>query len=341
MKINKHDYEYYITGKGDNLDEKEIASYLDKYNMTNDEDFPDNEVVLSEDISNRWLSLIHYKIFNQRIKRKKLSIVFTSVMGVAVLLVFGAVLFWKENKPNNINKSKTVISNMITKSNTTRNVEDIQLPDNSTVVLYPNSNIEYASDFLNGKRYIWLKGKALFSVTKDPSKPFTVYCNKTSTTALGTIFKIDESLKTVFISLIEGKILVQKTQREKDDMQYYLTAGNKIAYDIQGGNFTPVLSLANKEAQNMPKGKLNNNDAVSSPLISFSNIPMTQALDKLAKEYNVEIEYNSNDVKDINIIASISPHQPIVQILSNIAQMNHLALVIKNDKLFIIQKIIE
>ena len=61
--------------------------------------------------------------------------------------------------------------------NTTNQPLPIDLPDRSTVLLYPKSRISFDKRFSGTKREVYLVGKAYFNVTRHPSRPFYVYSN--------------------------------------------------------------------------------------------------------------------------------------------------------------------
>lgn len=95
--------------------------------------------------------------------------------------------------------------------NDTRHKVSYTLDDGSVVTLYARSEIICNQPFDNNKRDITLRGKALFKVSKDKARPFTVYAKGFSTTALGTTFRISayDSSKRSTVKLLEGKVALK------------------------------------------------------------------------------------------------------------------------------------
>lgn len=87
----------------------------------------------------------------------------------------------------------------------------VTLPDNSTIVLGPNSRVRYSSTFgTSNNRTIMLEGQGLFTVTHVLGTPFVVQTAGVSTRVLGTSFLVrryaaDTALQVV---VAQGKVMV-------------------------------------------------------------------------------------------------------------------------------------
>lgn len=66
----------------------------------------------------------------------------------------------------------------------------VQLPDQSTVILQPKSQLSYQVDSFAVKRAVYLTGEAFFDITKNEQRPFVVNTDQLSTVVLGTSFFI-------------------------------------------------------------------------------------------------------------------------------------------------------
>lgn len=88
----------------------------------------------------------------------------------------------------------------------------IVLPDGSVVWLNSKSKLTYPSVFNNGTREVELEGEALFDVTHNPDKPFTVITPAYRINVLGTVFNVKSySANMVFeTTLISGSVKVQE-----------------------------------------------------------------------------------------------------------------------------------
>ncbi len=71
-------------------------------------------------------------------------------------------------------------------------LDTLNLPDGSRVILAPNSRLEYAMAPRTGSRAIQLEGEALFDVVHDEDRPFRVRTRRAVVEDLGTSFVVRE-----------------------------------------------------------------------------------------------------------------------------------------------------
>lgn len=86
----------------------------------------------------------------------------------------------------------------------------VTLNDGSHIIVSPNSEVRLDKAFKSGKRTIYLKGSASFSVVHDEHKPFIVDAGNLYIKDIGTRFTIRQSsdTDTVFIKVDEGIVLL-------------------------------------------------------------------------------------------------------------------------------------
>ena len=77
----------------------------------------------------------------------------------------------------------------------------VRLKDNSSIVLYPNAQLEIGKDFNKNDRTVTLKGDARFDIARDPARPFIIHNKDMNVQVLGTSFTIQqqEGFNTVFV----------------------------------------------------------------------------------------------------------------------------------------------
>ena len=84
----------------------------------------------------------------------------------------------------------------------------VQLADGSSVILGGHTRIDISLH--PALRQVTLsRGEALFSVAKDPSRPFLVRVGTATVTAVGTEFNVRRGDDQVVVSVLEGRVLVQ------------------------------------------------------------------------------------------------------------------------------------
>ncbi|WP_262422640.1 FecR family protein [Brevundimonas denitrificans] len=85
---------------------------------------------------------------------------------------------------------------------------DIRLADGSLVNLDTDSRIRVVFD-QQGRRVELLEGQALFDVTPDPQRPFSVEAAGARVVAVGTVFEVRRRGERVDVTLVSGRVNVQ------------------------------------------------------------------------------------------------------------------------------------
>ena len=89
-------------------------------------------------------------------------------------------------------------------------IKTIVLPDNSKVTLNAGSHLKYPASFSATERSVELHGEALFDVTSDPARPFTVQTDNMNVRVVGTVFGVKEYADdlSTSVSVASGKVEV-------------------------------------------------------------------------------------------------------------------------------------
>ncbi len=144
----------------------------------------------------RLLDEIHrYEV--RRTTTRHLNILRYAAVGLLVL-VGGVIALW-----NYYDRTEMI---HVTASAT--KVMELTLPDHSKVWLNRNGSISYPKEFDAEERRVELSGEALFSVAKNPDKPFIVSSYGVSARVLGTVFNFNTLCKNnqEEVSLLEGSL---------------------------------------------------------------------------------------------------------------------------------------
>lgn len=81
----------------------------------------------------------------------------------------------------------------------------VELADGSTVRLDTDTEIQVR--YASGRRGVVLeRGQALFTVARDPSRPFVVQSGETAVTAVGTVFDVRRNGAAVKVVLVSGAV---------------------------------------------------------------------------------------------------------------------------------------
>ena len=109
----------------------------------------------------------------------------------------------------------------------------VALPDGSTVFLNTNSAVRV--QLARHLRHIELvRGEALFSVARDPSRPFEVHALQGVTTAVGTQFDVEIVHSGAAVSVLEGTVTVGANGGGSAAPPVAVSAGRGVGYTQQG-----------------------------------------------------------------------------------------------------------
>lgn len=104
----------------------------------------------------------------------------------------------------------------------------IHLDDGSVLLLDTQTKVRTL--FTDQKRKVILsRGQARFDVAHDELRPFVVEAGKGLVTALGTAFLVRKTNERVLVTLIEGRVAVEKTSHGDDGAAAIVSAGDTVA----------------------------------------------------------------------------------------------------------------
>ncbi len=232
--------------------------------------------------------------------------------------------------------------------NTSGVVRHLILQDGSEILLANNSEVTYRQPFADGRRDITLFGKAEFRVSKDMSKPFTVYSGDILTTVLGTDFSVTyfKGGSQIIVALYAGKVVVRAadTMERKLKKDYYLLPGQQLLYNQK--DYSAVLKRMTRRRQN-DRNQINGYDlSKDDPTIPkgeggswymFNNQSLAQVFNQLADMYGIPIDYSADDVRNKYFIGKFGKTDSLETILKQIAVLNNLT-VLKEANKYVIRK---
>ncbi|WP_183578006.1 FecR family protein [Mucilaginibacter sp. X5P1] len=249
------------------------------------------------------------------------SLFYFIASAAAILLI---VFFFKSKAPNISpaeNEEELVINNM------TSTIQKITLSDGSKVWLSPNSQLTYLKIFAKYSRQVALSGEAFFEVTKDHSRPFSIYSGKITTKVWGTSFRIRSYKNDIpKVDVVTGKVSVSiyKVNRSATD----------LSSPVQTDPVQEVMLTPNQEAiYDTGLNALKKNTEIKDTTIniwkktniSFDNTPMAEVFKVLNKKFKVHIwsadkkinaDYLNADFTDESLPA-------IMEMLKNTMNVNY------------------
>jgi len=217
----------------------------------------------------------------------------------------------------------------------------LTLPDSSKVRLLPGARMRYRTSFgRNDQRDVEVTGKAFFDVAKKLNMPFTVYSEGLQTRVLGTSFEVNANPYSdkIKIKLLTGKVLVSleggpDVRGQKD---YYLSPGEELVFSKSTRDV--AINSPEKHAAGATVAQAHpvKADTISNWYM-FNNQSLADVFDQLSAIYNVEIDYSRQEIRNLYFIGKLEKKDSLVEIIQDIALLNHLTVTSLNGK-YIIKK---
>ncbi|WP_051291113.1 FecR family protein [Pedobacter glucosidilyticus] len=196
----------------------------------------------------------------------------------------------------------------------------VTLSDGTKVMLNSASRLYFPAGFRGNTRSIKLDGEAYFEVAHQPKRPFIVDINGMQVKVLGTKFNVsnypeDKGIKT---TLLEGSVAIDYPGNHKTN----LLKPNQQALFNKGGL---TISDVNTEES----------AAWTNNLFLFNNVPFDVVMQKLARWYNIEVDYES--LPQRNLYVKINRNVEMQKVLEMISLTTDVKFKFEGRKLSIAQ----
>ena len=221
----------------------------------------------------------------------------------------------------------------------------VSLPDSSRAGLAPGTVIRYRRDFGQyGKREVKVEGDVIFEVTHDKGNPFIVYSEGVRTTVLGTTFQVkaDSASDEIRVKLMDGKVMVglDGLLRASSNKDYYLQPGQEFIF-AKTGRSIAINEFGHHNTGSTHSAARATRLALKPDSLSnwymFNNQGLADVLDQLAAIYNVDIQYNREDLHKKYFIGKLEKKDSLQKILQDLALLNHLTVTVQHGR-YIIEK---
>lgn len=262
-------------------------------------------------------------------------------VAASVLLLAGAFAWWRRADSDRPVKAvavsapsplKTTVPPQQAIANTSALSRNYVLPDGSGVRLGAGSRIAFANPFTKDRRDIYLTGEAIFSVRRDKTRPFTVHAKGIATTALGTVFGVDDRRGPVTkVRLYSGRVVVrEEAGTGRTFKEVYLSPGQELALNAK--DFS--VRVRTVEKASAPAAA----PSVDTKVLAFNNRSLSDIFETLKKTYNVPIIYHREGVKNIQFTGTFNRDKETLEsILNTLCSLNELKAVRQADGGFSIQ----
>jgi transmembrane sensor len=198
----------------------------------------------------------------------------------------------------------------------------INLPDGTKVWLNAASSLSYPARFSGQQRRVILKGEAYFEVAKNKKMPFIVNSERQNIEVLGTHFNVNAYAdeQTTKTTLAEGSVKVSLTNNSGDTQ--ILTPGQQAVVDRQ----IKVRSVDVEEALAWKEG-----------IFMFNNENLESILRKVSRWYNVDIEFQQNELRKKSFNGTVSRFDRVSQILKTLELTESVHFKIEGRKIIVLK----
>ncbi|MVZ65241.1 DUF4974 domain-containing protein [Sphingobacterium sp. DK4209] len=299
-----------------------------------------DEIDLFDQVSEADLEAVDYA-FKRRLQgeyfpRRKYALLYRTcrIAAAAVLLMCFTVPQIEQEQPQYSLAAKTTLFNT--------HAFPVQaiLPDSSSIVLRANAQISYATNFIKNRQIKQTQGSVSYTVTKDPQHPFQVVFNEVSTTAIGTVFSIEQPTNyRAKISLHEGKVLVRDIAGKRTG-DIYLNPGQSLIIDAE---FATRFLSSNKKSK-LPNWNMKSTSVKlsSSPNLQWTNdhvgfqkVGAREVFNIIEQLFDIKIIVNEDDIMSNSFTGSIYRKDNLATLLKNIAVLMDITYAIENDVIII------
>jgi len=176
-------------------------------------------------------------------------------------------------------------------------MENILLPDGSTVWVNKHSQLSFPTTFTGQERVVELQGEAFFQVTKNPNQPFIVKMPNSEVKVLGTAFNIrayPEEMTTV-IEVTEGKVAFTAMETKE---QTILKVNDKIILNNANATLSDIQSLDWTTT------------AWKATQLNFEDKPISEIATYLATNFQVELDFDAEKLGNCPFNSSLVKNTP-------------------------------
>lgn len=263
---------------------------------------------------------------------------YAAIWAGAIMLIAGSYFIWKQSAK----KQPALIANRINQVIVPYGAPEKKiLPDSTEVWLNAGSHIQYADNFIQKTRDVYLEGEGYFSVRHDAEHPFIVHAGNITVRALGTKFNVRayQNENKVEATLISGKIQVNID--DKPDKNIILIPNEKLTVT----NESPKLSNTNtqvrkelsfevKEVEQIPSISAIREVAWLQDKLAFENEAFGDLAKRMERRYDVHIIFKTNSLGNERL-SGVFENENIQKALSLLQMTTEFHYQILSDTVFI------
>lgn len=195
------------------------------------------------------------------------------------------------------------------------------LADGTRVWLNAESTLRFSYPF-DSLRTVYLDGEAYFEVAHNAAKPFEVKTEENTLRVLGTKFNVRAYKEQPYqVTLLEGKVQIS------NGIDTEILVPNKQLNQPSEAKTYEVIPVNAKLYSAWTKG-----------VFEFNNASLRDIMCQLERWYNVEVDYATEDLKDIRFTGSILKNESLGYALEMIQKISDVRFSKRNEQVLIEKK---
>lgn len=195
------------------------------------------------------------------------------------------------------------------------------LADGTRVWLNAESTLRFSYPF-DSLRTVYLDGEAYFEVAHNAAKPFEVRAGENTLRVLGTKFNVRAYKEQPYqVTLLEGKVQISNGIDTE-----ILVPNNQLNQPSEAKTYE-VIPVNAKLYSAWTKG-----------VFEFNNASLKDIMCQLERWYNVEVDYATEDLKDIRFTGSILKNESLGYALEMIQKISDVRFSKRNEQVLIEKK---
>ena len=169
--------------------------------------------------------------------------------------------------------------------------DTLRLPDGTRVVMAPGSRLAFAADYGSKTRRVELLGEALFDVTHDDARPFSVLAGSATIRDIGTTFTVRHFRDAnVEVAVTKGSVVLHRSDRQERE-GVVLRAGD--------------LGIFNRGLATLHRAAVTAADtAFVNGMLVFEETPMPAVAAELQRWYGITLRIDDPKIASQHITAS-------------------------------------
>ena len=202
-------------------------------------------------------------------------------------------------------------------------ISTVSLSDGTTIWLNSGSKLQYNDNFNDKNREVFLEGEALFSVTRNESKPFIVHAGETEVKVTGTEFNVKayRNESGIEATLVEGKVQFRSPQSKVDMLPGQHLLFSKATGKIKTTQVNPAEYTAWKGGK-----------------IYFNNERLENLVFQLERWYEVRFAFENEKIRSYRFSGVINKERSLDYTLGIIQEINKVKFESKDEQILIMDK---